>query len=761
MKTIFCKQLKNVDFCISKSFCLCFILCFFMLNENSFSQRRIPLRNKNVWKTSSDTIQKLNTLAVNKIDTADAQHLQEVIISATRTEKKIDEVGRSVTVISNDDIQKSGAQSVGELLSAYEGIYVVGSGQNPGTNQSIFMRGANSNQSVIMIDGIAITDPSSPNGAIDISELSLSDVDKIEIVRGSHSTLYGSSAIGGVVNIITNKKMKDGINISADGKAGTFGKGTSETAESIFLNYSCPKGGYLNMNINSQNDNGLDATIDTATSAPFKIHDKDNYNMLDAGGKAGFKNEKWDLFYHYKIIEMETDIDDGAYKNDDNYKLKFDRNWSTYGISYKADSGFSVSLKGGFSAFNQFAVDDSSVIDTKGNTDKTFSESTHSGTTLNNEIQFSFSRKKICFVFGGGENEQTMNQKYYYYSNKWGPFTYQSDYDSLNLVSRTNNFFLLADVKGDMFWKNLKALSVLFGARSSINNTFGSNITYQVNPMVKISSTTNLYANLSTGYNAPSLYELHAIEKDMVSGIAMGNINLRPEKSISQELGLYQNISGQINVRVAYFKTITEDVVDFVSLWNKNTSIATLGYNDFRGSTYLNLGKLTTEGIELGIFAPVGKKISMSCNFSYIRGNQDFSMANIDTAKTKCNHVQLFNSGKFITHDIRVEGLTRRPCTANLSLIYYPVKKIFLKTNVKYVASRKDIFFNPMIGPGGAQATNSVDAYTLVDFLTGIKFSDNVSMLVRVENLFDVSYQEIMGYSTRGRGLFINFHYGF
>ena len=151
----------------------------------------------------------------------------------------------------------------------------------------------------------------------------------------------------------------------------------------------------------------------------------------------------------------------------------------------------------------------------------------------------------------------------------------------------------------------------------------------------------------------------------------------------------------------------------------------------------------------------------MYCNFSYIRGKQDFSAANIDTVKTKGNHVQLFNSGKFITQDVRIEGLTRRPCMANFSLIYYPVKKIFLKTNVKYVSGRKDIFYDSTLHPDGAQSTIHVAAYTLVDFLTGINFSENVSVLVRIENLFDVSYQEIIGYSTRGRGLFINLHYGF
>ena len=128
-------------------------------------------------------------------DSIPSQDLNEVIISASRTEQNPIDVGRSISVISQDEIQKSVYSNVSELLSEKEGIYIIGIGQTPGSLQSIYLRGTGINQTVILIDGIRITDPSSVDNAVNLAELSLANIERIEIVRGTQSTLYGSSAI--------------------------------------------------------------------------------------------------------------------------------------------------------------------------------------------------------------------------------------------------------------------------------------------------------------------------------------------------------------------------------------------------------------------------------------------------------------------------------------------------------------------------------------------------------------------------------------
>ena len=186
-------------------------------------------------------------------DTIQSHDLEEVIISASRYEQNIKDVGRSISVISNDEIQKSVYSNVSDLLSQQEGISIIGNGQTPGSHQLIYMRGAGINHTVILIDGIRITDPSTVDNAADLSELSLANIERIEIVRGAHSTLYGSSAIGGVVNIITKKAKKEGLNATAQINAGTFGTSTSVISENLYLNYTSKIGLYASGEIYNTN----------------------------------------------------------------------------------------------------------------------------------------------------------------------------------------------------------------------------------------------------------------------------------------------------------------------------------------------------------------------------------------------------------------------------------------------------------------------------------------------------------------------------
>lgn len=738
-----------------KTLLIQFILVFFI--SPSFSQLR--MKNRSAWKSSSrpDSAAIVTHQTTEVPDTSAAKQLSEVIVSATRTPKKLDDIGRSVSLISKEDIKNSGANSVAEVLSQYEGIYITGTQQTFGANQSMFMRGSNSNQSVVMIDGVPVSDPSTPNAAIDLSELSLSDIDRIEIVRGSHSTQYGSSAIGGVVNIITSGKQKEGMNINTSGTAGSFGKETSLMSEKIGLNYTCKDGFYASMNLLNMNVNGINGAIDTTANANVSKNNK-SMDRFDYGGKVGFQNNRWDMHVGYKKVTTNANIDKGAFQPDNARTLDFTRDMVSYGATWKYDSTFSVSFNGGYSSMTRKDIDDSSAYSLH-----QYSKGVYTGKTYTDELQFQFKEKGYSFIFGGSNSEQFMSsQNYSYY---YGSIS-SSNLDSLNLASRTNSMFLLLDLNGELVSEKAKAFSLVLGGRMIKNNTFNTGYTYQVNPMVKVSATTTLYANFSSGYNAPSLYELHAPDKDPTSQITMGNINLRPEISETNEFGVYQKISDKTGVRIGYFSTLTSDVIEFVNLWDKNIAVSDLGTNpirnDFRGDTYMNLGRLLTRGIELDVHGAISKQLLLAGNFSYLKGTQMGSYEAIDTVKSKGNHVQMMNGGGFVdVADVNVKGLARRPIMANISLTYYPAKKIFCKAILKYVSKRNDVFYDYSLGPYGALGTTSVAAYTLVDFIGGVKFDANTSALVRVENIFDVSYSEIIGYAARGRGIYFTINYTF
>jgi len=697
-------------------------------------------------------------------DTTKVVALDEVIVTATRSEKNINDIGRSITVITSYDIKNSGAGTVSELLNREEGFYIVGAQQNPGSLNSIFTRGANSNHTVIMIDGVRITDPSSTNNSIDLSELSLANVERIEIVRGSHSTLYGSSAIGGVINIITGKNNQTpGIHVDADIKGGLFGKTGLIVSENLLLNYTHKTGLYVNAEVFNNMSKGFNSTLDTITNPNAYKHPdmSDGFKKTDIIGKIGYKTKNLDLYAGYKKVSQNLDIDDGAFKDDENYTINFNRGLITYGASYKFNEKFSVGFNGGMSDMVRKAIDDSSKIDATGTTDKSYFRGKYSGTLVNNELQFNYNIKGLQIVAGGGLNRETMSAETYYFSDQWGAYESVSNLDSLNINTTTSNGFLHADLSGELFNESFKPFSLGLGARFVNHNVFGSTLIYEVNPSIKINENTLLYLSYSTGFNAPSLYQLYSPEKDFTSGITRGNKTLKPEESRTWEIGIKQKVNDNLWWSACYFNTVVENVVDYVFLWNRNQEIDSLSYIDYLGDTYINLGKQTNRGIEFSIHSKISDKLIVSGNFSLVNGKLKYNPENIDIAHTQGNHIQLFSNGAFISKETESIGLVRRPNTANINLTYILIKKLALRVDVKYVGARNDINYNASLGPYGALETVGVEDYTLLDFSAKYEIKKGLSAMIRVENILNTKYYEIRGYATRGRGVYGGIRYSF
>lgn len=128
----------------------------------------------------------------------------EVTVTATRLPNTADQVAAGVTVIDRTVIESRGYTTLTEALSAVPGLRIVQSG-GPGGNASIFIRGTNSNHALVLRDGMPVNDPSDPGNAFNFGVDTLNDIEKIEIVRGPMSGVYGSGAIGGVINIVTRK----------------------------------------------------------------------------------------------------------------------------------------------------------------------------------------------------------------------------------------------------------------------------------------------------------------------------------------------------------------------------------------------------------------------------------------------------------------------------------------------------------------------------------------------------------------------------
>lgn len=713
-----------------------------------------------VWGQSIDT---------SKLDSTiyDLQ-LDEIIISAGKYEQSPQSVGRNVSVISKEEIRKSIYANAGDLLAQQQSIHMIGSGQTPGSLQQGFIRNANSNHSVVMIDGVRISDPSTNNNSIDLSELSLIGVERIEIVRGSHSTLYGSSAIGGVINIITQKASKSGFNVNVETGHGRFGDDTYSTDNRFFANYTLENGIYANVGADYQYVNGMDATVDTTGSADQVMpRDQDDFRKLDLMGKLGYSSTTYDLYASYKSVDQRSDVDQGAYQDDDNAYTDFRRNLFKFGAGTNLFKNILLDFNSAYSNLNRDFVDDSSLVSPEGVYDGIYIETNGEGTLWENELKSVMDTDNVRLTVGASASRQTMSTRDYVYSrSEFGIYESETNLDSLNLSEIIYNGYAHSDINGGLVSPRIESFSLVIGARYVNHDEFGTHVTYEINPKVNIGASALLYGTVTTGFNAPSLYQLYEPSSGGSGFTNRGNRGLNPEKSISWEMGWKQELSPKFSFSLSAFKTKVSDKIEYVYLWDADTEIPNLKTafpdSDYLGDTFINASEQNIIGLEASASAYITPKLNVKGNISLTRSELRFGPDDIDPSYTGGNHVQIYESGVFVTEYKEVDGLPRRPSINGfVSLAYQATDDLRLKIDSKYVGSRDDVYYSEELGPYGALDRTNLSGYNLTDLSIRYTVSDAFSMNVKSENIFDTDYHEIRGYRSRGRGYFVKLQYQF
>ena len=312
-----------------------------------------------------------------------------------------------------------------------------------------------------------------------------------------------------------------------------------------------------------------------------------------------------------------------------------------------------------------------------------------------------------------------------------------------------------------MAGERLEKLNLAVGARLNNHSTFGNDLTFEVNPSFRFSRDGVIFGSWSTGFNAPSLYRLYSPDANYLSNVRRGNLDLEPETSSSFELGLKKQFGSSTKLTLSLFQTDVDNLVEYVYLWDQSNDIADLGNDwlrdDYRGDTYMNLGRQTNKGIEVGLEAKLGQRFSFSGNLSITDGSLKYDPTNHEYARDF--HLQLFNTGDFLTESIEKDGLVRRSNTANAYLKYQASSKVLVSVSMKHASSRNDIFYNANLGPYGALGQKEVGQFTLFGLSSNIKLTSNLMASIKIANLFNLEYQEIIGYRTRGRGMEINIRY--
>ena len=144
---------------------------------------------------------------------------EEIVVSATLIETPINEIGSTVTVVTGKEIERDQKRTLPDVLRTVPGLNIVQTG-GPGGKTSVFMRGSNSNHTKVIIDGIDANDPSQ-DGVFDFGQVLTSDIERVEVLRGPQSSLYGSDSIGGVINIVT-KSGEGPAQFTGQLEAGSF-----------------------------------------------------------------------------------------------------------------------------------------------------------------------------------------------------------------------------------------------------------------------------------------------------------------------------------------------------------------------------------------------------------------------------------------------------------------------------------------------------------------------------------------------------------
>lgn len=468
----------------------------------------------------------------------------QIVVVASGVEQRTDTVGRSVTVIDRAEIEQRQTVALSDLLATTPGITAVRNG-GLGTSTALSIRGAQSDQTLVLIDGIRVADPSSTGGAYNFASLLAGSVERVEVLRGPNSVIWGSQAIGGVVNVTTLQGTQ-GLHVRANAEGGSFG---------TFDGNAAIAGG------NDRITAGLTAGYLTTDgiSAAANGKEADGYRQFGATGNVQVQLAEGlalDLRGYFADSKVDLDGyapptyafgDTGEYaKTQEVYGYAGLRN-EALGGALRSRLGFTLSdiTRDGYNA------DDSIAYRYRGRAER---YAYQGDATL---------AKQLRLVFGA-EHEQSRIR----YDEGFG----SAGRRSVGITS----------VYGQAIVTPIDPVTVTAGIRNDDHDQFGSHWTWNADLAVRATATTLLHASYGEGFKAPTLYQLYS---------AYGFAGLQPETAKSYEAGARQMLAGgKVALGVTWFHRDADNQIDY----------------NFATSTYYNLNRTRAEGVELeGVLQPV------------------------------------------------------------------------------------------------------------------------------------------------------------
>lgn len=505
--------------------------------------------------------------------------LNEVVITATRSETPYYQIGSSVSIITSDLIQQKQLKTIVDVLKEIPGLSITQLG-GPGKQTSVFLRGTNSNHTLVILDGVKMNDPSSPSNAFDFSSLNVYDISRIEVVRGSQSTLYGSDAIGGVINIITKKGSgKPQYHFEGEGGSNNYYRSNLSALGSFGnLNYSFFASQAASDGISASNKIYGNVENDGFSNSAIAA----NLEMIfDENLKAGFI---------YKFSKSKADLDQNEKLGDDpNYTFKQEEHLARFNFSALSFKGlWKQNLSASFIRRFSNALDLPDAIHKNISSDS-YNKGSRFKIDWQNNLYFI---PQNLITFGVERETETANSSYSS-NGDWGPF---------NSVFPKQSVYTTGIYLQDQFEYN-KSLFVTAGIRYDKHQKFGSVSTFRIAPVYFIQSTnTKIKFSYGNGFKAPSLYYLY--------DPAFGNPELKPEKSKSWDAGIEQFIdNGNYSFSITYFSADINDM---------------FGYD--KNFKTINIAKAKSSGVEITTLAKFNK-LSFNANYTYTNAIDDYELS--------------------------------------------------------------------------------------------------------------------------------------
>jgi vitamin B12 transporter len=654
-------------------------------------QYKEKVSNKITQNTSADTKEKEADIEINII----GELLNEPVFSPFRQEGTVKDSTRPIYVITGEEMEAQGARTVREAIKFLPGILgdgTVGTEVNALSGQLI--RGSNTGQVLILLDGRPINNAGS--GGFDLSEFTTNNIQRIEVLPGGGSTLYGSDAIGGVINIITRRPTEKitteakvnigayGLNqqsIQNSGKKGDISwvVGYNRTQAENNYPFSIPEANfsgtrknndalYNNFNLKLEADLGKRNTLSFSTlylnkeqgtpggvSIPFPVNGQGFFNSLTDKNRKYTDQILTDLTWNLKL---------GG--GDDSLLTA-----KVYGdfLNTRFDPSGSVSSQ------NRFQTNQSSYG----------IQTTHSWNFAKNQ----------SLVYGFDyRNVNVRNTSFSYSTNK----------ETLNYDNDIN--------QGALFTKYevvlIPNLTVNVGLRQDFSSLVNGSVTSpSVGTKYAVSDSTTLRANYIQNFRVPTIANLFNVNPSNI-----GNPELKPERGDSFDIGIDQKLGNIGLARLTFFKNNVSDTIAFKRLTppvNSNTG------------TWENIGLVETTGIEATLNLQVAKNIYTFVNYT-------------------ANDPRIFKSSNAaeINKELRFAGADK----LNLGVSYETPQGLYL-----------GLLMNSLNGyPTNNTNTEFLSGYTTFDFKLLVPLSDKLVVTGSVENLFNQRYQLFPGFPDGGRG---------